>query len=782
MSKAGTLRVNIVGDSGPLEKVLKGTSSKIGGFAKTVGKVGVGAIVALGGAAIGAAFKTAAMGDEIAKTAPKLGVSTDALQEMRYWAERNGVSSSDLERAVGRLNQRIGDGTAGSSRYVDALNGMGVATLDMNGEVRETGDVMADAIQALSAIESPAERSAAAAEIFGTKLARELMPALEDGSLSMEEAAAMAHELGLVMDEEAVRSAEKFTDAWADIKDAGMGMLRDFGTPVMEWMADTLFPIIQEQVVPALREFADWIGPHLSDAMDWISGVFNDVVIPAFLRLSEWWQENGPAIIERAQEIWAVLQDVFGRVGELIQTVAGWFQGSGGTMNTVMAEIRSVAADVWPRIQAIINSAMDAIRALIDRITAIAKGIWERWGDDILQFASTIWNAIKDVIDGVLDVIQGIWEMFAGLFSGDWERMWEGVKQIGEGIWSIIEGAWDALLGLLELAWTVFRDMLTEAWDRMWTAIKDKASEVWDGIKLLWDIFIGLVSGALDDFNANVRAIWDGLWTWASDLVSGIWDTIKGWWDTLTGGISSVLGSFDETTRGVWSSLWEWASGLVSGIWDTISGLWDTLVGTVLSLLGGFNDTIRSIWDALWNWVKEFVGSAWDDLKEAVSGGIGDVVAYMTGLPGRMLSALGDLSRILFNAGKAILDGLLAGIRASWENTRNFLSGLGGQIRNLKGPIEKDRVLLTDIGEEIIGGLGRGFESEWKQVEKMLGRMTADIPATVADGNRDGPGVGGVGPQQRQVVINIHGDVARELDEERIVELLNRSELLAGVR
>jgi len=654
MSKSGTLRVNIVGDSGPLENTLKGTTSKIGGFAKTVGKVGAGAVVALGSAAVGAAFKTAAMGDEIAKTAPKLGVSTDQLQEMQHWAERNGVSSDQLERAVGRLNQRIGDGTEGSSKYVDALNGMGVATLDMNGEVRETGDVMADTIKALSDIEAPAERSAAAAEIFGTKLGRELMPALEDGSLSMEEAAQMAHEMGLVMDGEAVEAAERFTDSWADIKDAGMGMLRDFGTPVMEWMANSLFPVIQDQVVPALQGFAEWIGPHLADAMEWIGGFFDDVLLPAFQSLSEWWEENGPAIVAAAQDLWEGLESIFDTLTDYWETVVGLFTSGGDDTEGVFASIQDFAEEVWPKIQGAIESAMDAIEAVISRVTAIVEGIWDRWGEDILEFATTIWESIQKVISGVLSIIEGIFETFAGLFSGDWERMWDGVKDIVSGVWETIEGLWDTLLGAIELA-------LDIAWD-----------------------------------------------------------------------------------------------------------------------------TITELWDKLWTWVKDTASEAWDDLKESISEAIEDVLDFFRDLPGDMLDALGDLGKILFDAGKEIIDGLWDGLKDMWSNVTGWFSGLGDQIKDLKGPIEKDRVLLTEIGEEIIGGLGRGLEDEWRNVEKLLGAMTAEIPVTVSDANSGQmPGMGAgraAGMQPRQVVINIHGDVARELDEDRLVELLNRSELLAGAR
>ncbi len=79
MAKSGTLKVRVLGDTGPFEKKLKGLKGSIGGLAGMVTKVGVTSFVALTSAAIGATFKLATMGDEIAKSAQKAGVGVSAL-------------------------------------------------------------------------------------------------------------------------------------------------------------------------------------------------------------------------------------------------------------------------------------------------------------------------------------------------------------------------------------------------------------------------------------------------------------------------------------------------------------------------------------------------------------------------------------------------------------------------------------------------------------------------------------------------------------------------------
>lgn len=281
-----TLKLSLLADDKQFQTGLgkaESRMSKFGGALKTTGKVvaGVGAAaVGLGVAAFGAASKLASSADKIAKTSAKLGVSTDAYQEMAYWASQNGLAQDQLDRSVGRLNQRIGRAIDGNDKYAAAFEGLGVSLTDTNGQLRDTEHVMADTVARLSEIEDPALRSAAASEVFGTKMARDLMPALEDGALSLEDAAAKAHELGIVLDEDAVAAGEKFSDSVDNIKRALGGMLTTALTPLVGFFADRVLPVIETKVIPAMQAFGQIAGPWLSDRLDSLVAFMRNPVMP----------------------------------------------------------------------------------------------------------------------------------------------------------------------------------------------------------------------------------------------------------------------------------------------------------------------------------------------------------------------------------------------------------------------------------------------------------------------------------------------------------------------
>jgi len=146
-----------------VDKKGKSTGQKFADIAKKGALIGAavvtGAAVA-GGALLGMANNAAAVADNVHKASQRMGVSTDAYQELDYWASQNGLSQADMEKAVGRLNQRIGEAAGGNEKYAGALEKLGV---NMDG-VREgtvsTEEAMYQSISALSEMENGQEQAA----------------------------------------------------------------------------------------------------------------------------------------------------------------------------------------------------------------------------------------------------------------------------------------------------------------------------------------------------------------------------------------------------------------------------------------------------------------------------------------------------------------------------------------------------------------------------------------------------------------------------------------------
>jgi len=130
--------------------------------------------------------------------------------------------------------------------------------------------------------------------------------------------------------------------------------------------------------------------------------------------------------------------------------------------------------------------------------------------------------------------------------------------------------------------------------------------------------------------------------------------------------------------------------------------------------------------------VRSALVSAFDAVKSKTSQFVGDVVAFFRALPGRIVSALGDLSRLLWNAGSAIIAGLWAGAEAEFEKFKKWVEGIAGWISSHKGPLTADLVLLEPHGRALMLGLATGMQEMLPTVTALAGTVAPSISATVA--------------------------------------------------
>lgn len=149
----------------------------------------------------------------------------------------------------------------------------------------------------------------------------------------------------------------------------------------------------------------------------------------------------------------------------------------------------------------------------------------------------------------------------------------------------------------------------------------------------------------------------------------------------------------------------KWVYNWVTDNWPTLLAVLTGPFGVAVLLITKNWDTIKDGATGAYNWVVQ----KFEDIKN-----------WFFGFPGKVLNAVGNIKDILYNIGKDIINGLWNGLKEKWESVKNWLGGVGSAIKNLKGPIEQDRVLLVDEGNAIMEGFHTGLVQGWKPIEQWV--------------------------------------------------------------
>ena len=119
---------------------------------------------------------------------PSRPVSVEQLSFLDFASRQLGTSLETLTNGIGRLQRNLSEVIAGSGpEAARALNTLGLSATELSRQ-----DVVTQLTtigEALRGIENPAQRAAAAGQLFGTRLSKELLPVLLSGQRNLAELA-----------------------------------------------------------------------------------------------------------------------------------------------------------------------------------------------------------------------------------------------------------------------------------------------------------------------------------------------------------------------------------------------------------------------------------------------------------------------------------------------------------------------------------------------------------------------------------------------------------------
>ena len=258
-----------------LKRGLKGVSKAIFNM-----KTGLAAVAGIAG--LGLLIRNSLQSvDKLGKLSRQVFISTERLGAFRLSAELGGTSLEAFAKGVRTMAVGINDWLVkGTGIAQDAFIQLGITQDDLratNGDLFAQFQIVANA---LNNMKDGTDKTAAAYKLFGGRNI-ELLTAIENGTMGMEEQFEMAKRLGLVMSKEVVLGVEAANDSMSLLKMGTVGLSQQFSAalaPAILRVSDNIRESLLHWVEKTHGSIENF-GKYLSDQLIKSLGKFAEAMI-----------------------------------------------------------------------------------------------------------------------------------------------------------------------------------------------------------------------------------------------------------------------------------------------------------------------------------------------------------------------------------------------------------------------------------------------------------------------------------------------------------------------
>jgi hypothetical protein len=556
-------------------------------------RIAVGATLA-GGAIFGFASSTAQLGDDVAKTADKLGIGIEKLQELRYAAERSGVATTAFDTALEKMTKNIGLALEGTGAQKDALDALGLSAANLaTMSPEEALGVIADRLQA---VETQAEKAAIANDLFG-RSGIGMLNMLRDGSAGLVRLREDARRTGYVLSEQAARDAEVFQDTLLDTQLVMKGLKNTVGvalmpvvTQAMRRVGDTLVEN-REDVQRWAEGFADGVERALHPigkvvtGLGKIGGIVWDVVEGTAKMVGGW--ENfgmviGAVLATRTIARVAKFGAAVFSLGKALFTLAG-------TTPLVVGGIRAIGAAML----------MNPIGLAVAGITGAAYLIYRNW-QYVGPWFQGLWGDVKTFFQGFGDFVTGVFAGYMDYAATGIQTIWKGTKTIlGSvlgGIGGIFRWSYDNLIKPVTDALGITAPIET-AWRGVNTLLGPIMGDIGGHFTGMGDVIDGVITGDMQQAADGAERMWKSARSTLGRILGGIGGIFSWSYNNLIKPITDKFGITD-TIEQAWSGLQTSIETIVHGIGRVFNTAWTTTLKPVIDGLAATGG-ISNSWEAL---------------------------------------------------------------------------------------------------------------------------------------------------------------------------------------
>ncbi len=244
-------------------------------------------------------------------------------------------------------------------------------------------------------------------------------------------------------------------------------VLGEFVPSIFSSFTETFAPIFSDVLPVAFDEFSQ----DFAFAAGVIDDAVNDIFKPAMEQaqlvatdamnsIKKNWEERGQGILEKFQQMKESFREL-------------WDHLYNGIIKPVIDNVINKAKELWENhlkplwdnLVAFFMSLQECVmtiwnnflKPIVDWLITVLGPIVKNVINGIVDVVMTVVGVVSDVVSGVIKFFRGLLDFITGVFSGDWDKAWQGIKDafsgIWDAIWGVVKGVVNLIIDGLNLLW-----------------------------------------------------------------------------------------------------------------------------------------------------------------------------------------------------------------------------------------------------------------------------------------------------------------------------------------
>lgn len=426
------------------------------------------------------AVKSGQAADELNTLSKVTGISTASLQKYKYAADQVDVSQETISGSLKKLTSSIRSAQKGTGEASDVFKKLGVSLTDSNGQLKNQEQLFYESIKALSKITDETERNIAAQTLFG-KSAAELNPLIEGGIETLKKYGDEAEQLGLIVGQDLLDSANDFNNSLDLIKASAEAFFFKFGTEIASALAPSL-SFIKDSIQSLFANIINIFQNQGVEGLSESAGIVIESFIYQIIGQAEKVSEVGFEILT------SLLNGIKNNVEEIAKAITEFIAYFTEEVIVLMPLILEIGVKIF---YGIVEGLLNSLPLLEQVILQMVKELGDLFNAEypkivdmsLLLFgaiASALWSVIKQIGDSFADDCKYIWLAMEETIN-EWLRIG---KEFISGLWfGIIGGLMDIGSQIFDFTKKYIVDPLVNLPETLWKLGEDTINGFWNGIK-----------------------------------------------------------------------------------------------------------------------------------------------------------------------------------------------------------------------------------------------------------------------------------------------------------